>query len=181
MKKHQHFLSCLIVGIYFLTAFGQTRKLPYQNPQLSIEQRGQDLLSRMTIEEKFWQLFMIPGDLSDGKEKYKHGIFGFQIAANRVGNGDAEQMLNYLKSGNAKKTAQMINTIQKFFREETRLGIPIIPFVSTPLGIARSLQALYFGACSIYRISRACFSYHWDRMLSRSDLPTTIKKQWAET
>ncbi len=59
--------------------------------------------------------------------------------------------------------------------------IPIIPFVSTPLGIARSLQALYFGAWSIYRISKACFSYHWDRMLSRSDLPITIKRQWSET
>ncbi|MBK7107530.1 MAG: hypothetical protein IPH62_19865 [Ignavibacteriae bacterium] len=34
----------------------------------------------MTLEEKFWQLFMIPGDLSDGKEKYKNGIFGFQVS-----------------------------------------------------------------------------------------------------
>jgi beta-glucosidase len=25
----------------------------------------------MTLEEKFWQMFMIPGDLSDGKEKYR--------------------------------------------------------------------------------------------------------------
>jgi len=59
--------------------------------------------------------------------------------------------------------------------------IPIIPFVSTPLGVARCSQALYFGACSIYRLSRACFSYHSDRMLSRSDLPQIIKRQWKET
>ena len=30
--------------------------LPYKNPRLSTETRVADLLSRMTLEEKFWQL-----------------------------------------------------------------------------------------------------------------------------
>ncbi len=50
-------------------------KLSYKNPDAAIEDRVEDLLSRMTIEEKFGQVFMVPGDLSDGKEKYKDGIF----------------------------------------------------------------------------------------------------------
>jgi hypothetical protein len=33
----------------------------------------------MTLEEKFWQLFMIPGDLDTPANDYSHGIFGLQI------------------------------------------------------------------------------------------------------
>ena len=42
-----------------------------------------DLLGRMTLEEKFWQLFMIPGDLDNPANDYSHGIFGLQIAPRR--------------------------------------------------------------------------------------------------
>ena len=44
------------------------------------EQRIQDLLKRMTLEEKFWQLFMIPGDLDDPANDYTKGVFGLQIS-----------------------------------------------------------------------------------------------------
>ncbi|MFI5207180.1 MAG: hypothetical protein ACHQX4_04090, partial [Gemmatimonadales bacterium] len=43
---------------------------PYRDPQLSIDARARDLLARMTTEEKFWQLFMIPGDLGDPAHDY---------------------------------------------------------------------------------------------------------------
>jgi beta-glucosidase len=33
----------------------------------------------MTLEEKFWQLFMIPGDLDDSTLVYSLGAFGLQI------------------------------------------------------------------------------------------------------
>jgi beta-glucosidase len=124
--KQRHYLS-LTVFAFFLavaTSFGQ---VPYKNPRLPINERVNDLLSRMTIEEKFWQLFMIPGDLDGGKEKYKNGIFGLQVSAK--GSGDAAgQLLNYTSGNNAMETARKINSIQKYFVEETRLGIPIIPF-----------------------------------------------------
>lgn len=60
----------------------------YKNSGISIEERVRDLLSRMTPEEKFWQLFMIPGDL-DGvdKNRYKNGIFGLQVSAVSQGGG----------------------------------------------------------------------------------------------
>ncbi len=110
--------------------------LPYKNPKLPIEERVKDLIARMTPEEKFWQLFMIPGDLSDGKEKYKNGIFGFQVSAK--GNKDAAgQLLNYSSASNALQTAKLINSIQKYFVEETRLGIPIIPFDEALHGLVR--------------------------------------------
>jgi beta-glucosidase len=91
----------------------------------------------MTLEEKFWQLFMIPGDLSDGKERYKHGIFGFQVATKGKSGNEAEQLLDYSGGGTAEQTAVLINEIQKYFVEETRLGIPIIAFDEALHGLVR--------------------------------------------
>ena len=110
--------------------------LPYKNPKLPIEERVKDLLKRMTIEEKFWQLFMIPGDLKEGEEKYRNGIFGFQVSTQ--GNTDAAgQLLNYSGGSTALETVRKINSIQKYFIEKTRLGIPIIAFDEALHGLVR--------------------------------------------
>lgn len=128
-----------LVIIYLLLAlitFSQ-ELLPYKNRSLPIETRVQDLLSRMTPEEKFWQLFMIPGDLDNGKEKYYNGIFGLQISAK--GNADAAgQLLNYSSTLPAKMMVKKVNAIQKYFIEESRLGIPIIPFEEALHGLIGS-------------------------------------------
>ncbi len=50
-------------------AFSQS-EFPYKNSSLPIDERVKDLLSRMTTEEKFWQLFMIPGEKNGVDEKY---------------------------------------------------------------------------------------------------------------
>ncbi|MEO8415642.1 MAG: glycoside hydrolase family 3 C-terminal domain-containing protein [Ginsengibacter sp.] len=127
----------VFIGLTFLYRAGMCQPvLPYKNPKLPVEERVKDLVARMTPEEKFWQLFMIPGDLSDGKEKYKNGIFGFQVSAK--GNKDAAgQLLNYSAASNAVETAKLINSIQKYFVEDTRLGIPIIPFDEALHGLVR--------------------------------------------
>ena len=121
------FLSILFFSSFFIIEKNDN-DVPYKNEKLSIEDRVNDLLQRMTLEEKFWQLFMIPGDLSDGREKYTHGIFGFQVATKGKSGNEAEQLLDYSGGGTATETALLINEIQKYFVEETRLGIPIIPF-----------------------------------------------------
>ncbi|MGY0035383.1 glycoside hydrolase family 3 protein [Pedobacter sp. NJ-S-72] len=110
----------------------------YKNPAAPIEKRVSDLLSRMTPEEKFWQLFMIPGDL-DGvdKNRYKNGIFGLQVSAVSQGGGGAGQMLSYNTKENAYTLAKKINAIQRYFVKETRLGIPIIAFDEALHGLVR--------------------------------------------
>lgn len=135
----------LIFCVFLILAIScnQPDQLNYRNPDLTIEKRVDDLLSRMTLEEKFWQLFMIPGDLSDGKEKYKHGIFGFQVAAKGKSGNEAEQLLDYSGGGTASETAKLINDIQKYFIEETRLGIPIIPFDEALHGLVRDGATAY--------------------------------------
>ncbi|MBB5637135.1 beta-glucosidase [Pedobacter cryoconitis] len=115
------------------------KKVPlYKNPKIPIEKRVADLLSRMTPEEKFWQMFMIPGDL-DGvdKNRYKNGIFGLQVSAVSQGGGGAGQMLSYNTQENAYTLAKKINAIQRYFVKETRLGIPVIAFDEALHGLVR--------------------------------------------
>lgn len=116
--------------------FSQTTPL-YKDKSQPIEKRVQDLLSRMTPEEKFWQLFMIPDDLDGATtNQYQHGLFGFQVSA--AAKGDvAGQLLNYGANETAEALALKINAIQKYFVEKTRLGIPIIPFDEALHGLVR--------------------------------------------
>ena len=87
-------------------------RLPYQDTKLTIDRRVEDLVARMTPEEKFRQLFMVPGDPASDRDVWKDGIFGLQVR------GD----------DSARQAAERLNAIQKFFVEGTRLGIPIVPF-----------------------------------------------------
>jgi len=112
--------------------------LPYKNPRLSIDVRVADLLSRMTLEEKFWQLFMIPADQNIDLKKYPHGIFGFQFATVARDNNCVEQLLNYSGGSTAYETAKAINVAQEYCINKTRLGIPVIPFDEALHGLVRS-------------------------------------------
>lgn len=111
---------------------------PYKDSTLSIELRVADLLARMTPEEKFWQLFMIPGDLGSSPQQYHHGLFGFQTGASGEVSGAAGQMLRYDHRQDALQHAHKINQIQRYFLEESRLGIPTIPFDEALHGLVRS-------------------------------------------
>ncbi|MBX2929666.1 MAG: hypothetical protein KF852_17670 [Saprospiraceae bacterium] len=81
--------------LLFIVLYWAAWSQPYKNPALPVEERVQDLLSRMTPEEKFWQLFMIPGELGADSSRYKTGIFGFQVSAAGQSEHAAGQMLHY--------------------------------------------------------------------------------------
>ena len=126
----------LISGMFLMQPVFSQSVAIYKDPKQLVEARVKDLIARMTPEEKFWQLFMIPGDLSDGKTKYANGIFGFQVSAK--GNTEATgQLLNYSAASNANETAKLINQMQHYFVDETRLGIPIIAFDEALHGLVR--------------------------------------------
>lgn len=101
-------------------------RAPYRDTTLNVDARVRDLLGRMTLEEKFWQLFMIPGDIDDPADDYSHGVFGLQISTKQ----DSGAI--------ARAHAERINAIQRYFVERTRLGIPIIPFDEAVHGLMRS-------------------------------------------
>jgi beta-glucosidase len=128
-----------LIGISLLSSVFISAQNPlYKDPKQPVEARVQDLLKRMTPEEKFWQCFMIPGDLDNvPKGQYSHGIFGLQVSAGNQGGGVAGQLLKYNANEDAERLAKKINAIQKYFVEESRLGIPIIPFDEALHGLMR--------------------------------------------
>ncbi|MGA9120343.1 MAG: glycoside hydrolase family 3 C-terminal domain-containing protein [Bacteroidota bacterium] len=110
----------------------------YKHADAPVEKRVSDLLSRMTTEEKFWQLFMVPGDVSHGMEKYSHGIFGLSIRDRTIRKRAADQMLDYTDTTAAQAAAERTNEVQRYFVDSTRLGIPIIPFDEGLHGLVRA-------------------------------------------
>ncbi len=129
----------LVLGLLVPIAAWQPqdqRPLPYQQATLPVDARVRDLLGRMTLEEKFWQLFMIPGDLDTPANDYSHGIFGLQI-------GTAKDAPEAPPAAAARAHAERINAIQKYFVERTRLGIPIIPFEEAVHGLTRDGATMF--------------------------------------
>ncbi|MFI5311822.1 MAG: glycoside hydrolase family 3 N-terminal domain-containing protein [Gemmatimonadales bacterium] len=113
----------------------------YRDPRAQTGDRVRDLLARMTLQEKFWQLFMIPGDLDDSGHDYTSGVFGLQVAPAKGAPTDAP--------GAARAHAERINTIQRYFVERTRLGIPIVPFEEAVHGFVREGATMFPAAIGL--------------------------------
>jgi len=109
----------------------------YKDAKVGVDARVADLLARMTPEEKFWQLFMVPGEVTPAnRAQFRHGIFGLQVGADAQGGAD-QQMLSYDTHENAASLAHRINAMQRYFVDETRLGIPMLPFDEALHGLVR--------------------------------------------
>src|SRR5256885_9522077 len=99
------------------------QQFPYRDPRLAIERRVNDLLSRMTLEEKVAQMLCLWGEkklITDDK--------GFFNSANapkwfRVGIGRIERPQD---GHDARGEATFVNAIQRWVHDSTRLGIPVL-------------------------------------------------------
>ncbi|MFC1552432.1 glycoside hydrolase family 3 N-terminal domain-containing protein [Candidatus Latescibacterota bacterium] len=94
----------------------------YKNPGLSPEQRARDLLSRMTIEEKVAQTVSIwpynDSSIFDEDKNYDPAKAA-EVLKNGMGH------VARLPWGKGpKEGAELVNTVQRFLVENTRLGIP---------------------------------------------------------
>ncbi len=95
----------------------------YLDPNLTIEERVEDLLSKMTIEEKLAQMNSI---WAGAKEFFSEdGTFDSEKCAEIIPNGIG-QFGRIFHGLSAQKSAQKYNEIQRYFVEKTRLGIPAI-------------------------------------------------------
>lgn len=143
--------AMIILAMTVLSGAAFSQSLPlYKDSTQPVERRVSDLLSRMTPEEKFFQLFMIPGEIPAGKEdEYRNGLFGFQVrAAQKKGDAGA-QMLDYGVKDDAKALRDKTNGIQHYFVERSRLGIPIIAFDEALHGLVRSGATVYPAAIAL--------------------------------
>lgn len=104
-------------------------KSSYKNPDLPVSKRVKDLLSQMTLEEKAAQMMCVwqekaktlvdeegNFDIKKAKAAYKKGY----------GLGQVGRPSDAGKGKNARGMAELTNEIQKFFIENSRLGIPVI-------------------------------------------------------
>jgi beta-glucosidase len=102
---------------------------PYRNATLPAARRVKDLLSRMTLEEKAAQMMCVwqkkaetlldadgNFDLVKAKSAFKK----------RHGLGQVGRPSDAGKGQDARGMAELTNAIQKFFLENSRLGIPVI-------------------------------------------------------
>ncbi|HTT18474.1 MAG TPA: glycoside hydrolase family 3 N-terminal domain-containing protein [Candidatus Sulfotelmatobacter sp.] len=108
---------------------GRSRLFPYRNPALSPEKRVKDLLSRMSLEEKAAQMLCIwqkkPQTLVDADGNFDPAK-AKQAFKDGHGLGQVGRPSDSGKGLNARKMAETTNAIQKFFIENSRLGIPVI-------------------------------------------------------
>ena len=117
--------------------------LPYQNPKLSVEQRVNDLVSRMTLQEKVgqlrctlaWNYYTIKGKNVEPSELFKKDIAEGQIGmlwgTYRADPWTQKSLENGL---NPELAAKVGNALQKYVIEHTRLGIPLFLAEEAPHG-----------------------------------------------
>jgi len=103
---------------------------PYRNPKLPVQQRVADLLSRMTVEEKVAQM----EGAWENKNFHKDPQTMF---VDEKGNFLPERAVVLMKDGlgqisrpsegrGPREMAEFTNTVQKWMKEHTRLGIPVM-------------------------------------------------------
>lgn len=113
-----------------LAASRNQKRFPaYRNAKLPSARRVKDLLSRMSLEEKAAQMVCVWREKAktlvdeDGKFDYAKAKAAF---ARGHGLGQVGRPSDAGSGKNAREMAQLTNAIQKFFVEESRLGIPVI-------------------------------------------------------
>lgn len=107
--------------------------LAYKNTKLSVDQRVADLLSRMTLEEKLAQIDSAWGNKAFVRDSQPFiadakGMFLPDAAKITLKNGIGQVSRpseNPGGNGGPSEMAELTNAIQKWVKENTRLGIPV--------------------------------------------------------
>jgi beta-glucosidase len=148
MEKMKYAVVLIVNVFLFSLSFGQDeqgiyhdgwidfnkngRKDVYEDPSQDIEKRLDDLISQMTMEEKTCQMVTLYGYGRVLKDELPTPEWKNELWKDGIGNIDeqlssttfhpeAQTKYSYPHS----RHAEAINTIQRWFVEETRLGIPV--------------------------------------------------------
>src|SRR5262245_27393128 len=110
------------------TRIGRAQEQPdYLNPKLPVERRVADLLSRMTVDEKVAQITTLwtrkPNQKPHDWSMADRGDFPPEAAALVMKYGIG-QIARQRERKDARQSAIYANAVQKWLKENTRLGIP---------------------------------------------------------
>jgi beta-glucosidase len=108
-------LGVALTGV--IAVMGQEQAPKYRNPNLAIEDRVADLLSRMTLEEKVHEL--MGGSEGQAEVIDPTGTFTTEQARAAFAQWDSP---DYALT--PRRSAILRNSVQRYLREKTRLGIP---------------------------------------------------------
>ncbi len=127
--------SVAVAGLVLFSASAHSQSRPtYRDASAPVEARVEDLLGRMTLEEKIVQITSIwedktkilgangRFDAAKAAELYPDGIGHFTRPTDVQGVG-SPFATPYLDE---KQTAELINSIQRYTVNKTRLGIPVL-------------------------------------------------------
>lgn len=108
MRICEKYLFCTLIGLFLFSINGFS-----QNTDASLDQRVEELLAKMTLEEKMGQLNQLPGDIQTGT-RVKNDPLAKRIRAGEVGS-----ILSHTNFDNKMK-------LQKEAVKNSRLGIPLL-------------------------------------------------------
>lgn len=102
---------------------------PYQDRGIELPRRVADLLARMSLEEKAAQMVCI-WNVKKETLLDAHGRFDAAKAAKHYGHGhglgQVGRPADFGEATSPRESAQLTNQIQKFFLQNSRLGIPVM-------------------------------------------------------
>jgi len=125
---------CLLVGAATAKSSPSPKQPLYRNPTAPVEARVNDLLKRMTLEEKVAQMLCVwtgkvqifddnlQFDETKAHARYPNGVG--QVARPSDRKGPVSPRLARLRD--ARETVTLVNAMQHWAVDDTRLGIPIL-------------------------------------------------------
>jgi beta-glucosidase len=129
MKHYINFKLIIVCALVILVTSSckQTGVPDYRNPNLPVAERVKDLLTRMTLDEKVAQLCCIQPFKSDKKPLFDSlGNLNIKLADSILKNGLGHIRVDPSFNFTPRISAVAANNLQKYFKEKTRLGIPVI-------------------------------------------------------
>ncbi|MBK1827070.1 glycoside hydrolase family 3 N-terminal domain-containing protein [Haloferula rosea] len=103
------------------------QKDPYEDPSIPVEERVKDLIGRMNMDEKTAQMGTIYGHKRVLKDTHPTPKWKERVWKDGIGNIDehCNGVRGVMDMTGHEEHAELLNTIQRWFIEETRLGIPV--------------------------------------------------------
>lgn len=157
-------MATRILGLAILltvTVLGKAQEImKYKDPSLPVEVRVQDLLSRMTLEEKIAQM--------------RH-IHAYSVMENgKLNEEKLEKMIGGQNYGfiegitlPGKECLALMNGVQKYMREKTRLGIPVFTLTESLHGSVHDGSTIFPQAIALGSTFNPTLAYEMTSVIAK--------------